>query len=201
MSERNWQLRIKVEEVAALKADKDLRIKAEEEAALKANEDLRIEAEDEATLNPVITWARINAEVEAALNADKDLRIKVEEEQPQKKQKTRATSKANQELHIKAEETSCGESSDDIPIKKRPVADVTTLKKPSAAVHRRPAGAGVDQLLSKFPEYFVEENAKNKGYKAFTSRAYDNVKKYAGVHLAREAYGLAGELWKKVHSG
>jgi len=87
------------------------------------------------------------------------------------------------------------------------------LKRPASSVCRKPAAEPVmkkpavakaakasTDLAVLLPHLFDKARAEASSRGAFTSYAYDNVKRTYGVDRARQAYAKAAALWDKVHS-
>lgn len=84
---------------------------------------------------------------------------------------------------------------------KKPAAHSSVSRKPAA--QRKPAAAETDakvKVQHASPQFFLKADAMAKSCGAYTSRAYDNVKKSHGIDRAREAYQYAARLWDAVNA-
>ena len=84
---------------------------------------------------------------------------------------------------------------------KKPAAHSSVSRKPAA--QRKPAAAEKDAKVNvqhAFPQFLLKADAMAKSRGAYTSRAYDNVKKSHGIDRAREAYQYAARLWDAVNA-
>jgi hypothetical protein len=87
--------------------------------------------------------------------------------------------------------------------------EVDDGKKPAGSVLRRPAAhctpaaantATTAEIQHVLPHLFEETNAKNKSRGAYTSRAYDTVKRSHGMDRAREAYKYSAKVWDDMNA-
>ena len=104
------------------------------------------------------------------------------------------------------------DKADDAPAAKRR-SPSALLKRPaahgsSAATKKRPAVATatvkdcngtVKKLKGLYPELFDAKGTTAPTVGAFTSRAYDNIRKKHGTAAGRTAYAIAKEAWDKVY--
>ncbi len=83
----------------------------------------------------------------------------------------------------------------------KPAAHSSVLRRPAA--HCTPAAAKTAttaKIQHVLPHLFEKTNAKNKSRGAYTSRAYDTVKRSHGMDRAREAYKYSAKVWDDMNA-